>query len=119
MATTSEEKTVKHTAGPWRLETRLHVHAICCNETRSGEFPEVCQIPAVGHPEYGSITGRKRTNEELLGNARLIAAAPELLSTLQALTDWAREHTSPRQSNTPHEILIEAMAVIAKATGQE
>jgi hypothetical protein len=39
----------------------------------------------------------------------------ELLETLRALTDWAREHTSPRDANSPHDILIRATAVIAKA----
>jgi hypothetical protein len=39
----------------------------------------------------------------------------ELLSALRALTDWGREHTSPRDPNTPHDLLVRAVAVIDEA----
>ena len=38
-----------------------------------------------------------------------------LLETLRALTDWAREHTSPLDADSPHELLIRAVAVIDEA----
>jgi len=56
------------------------------------------------------------TDETAQANARLIAAAPDLLAALEALTDWGREHTSPRDDNSPHLLLIAAMEAIAKAT---
>lgn len=68
-----------HTPGPWTVETRLHVHAILCQPTRKGEFPLVAVIENQGDPENGSITARMRTDAELLANARLIAAAPDML----------------------------------------
>lgn len=49
-------------------------------------------------------------------NARLIAAAPEMLDCLVSLLDWCREHTSPTQQNTPHDLLVAAHHAIAKAT---
>jgi hypothetical protein len=39
----------------------------------------------------------------------------EVLETLRALTDWARENTSPRDANSPHDILIRTAAVIDEA----
>jgi hypothetical protein len=41
----------------------------------------------------------------------------ELLTALEALTDWGREHTSPLQPNSPHELLVRAAAAVAKAKG--
>jgi hypothetical protein len=42
----------------------------------------------------------------------------ELLSALKALTDWGREHTSPLDHNSPHALLVNACAAIAKAEGK-
>ncbi len=41
----------------------------------------------------------------------------DLLTALEALTDWGREHTSPLQPNSPHELLVQAAAAVAKAKG--
>lgn len=50
-------------------------------------------------------------------NGHILAAAPELLTTLQALTDWCCSNTSPRDPNSPHELLVAAVAAVAKAKG--
>ena len=77
-----------HTAGPFHVETRHHVHAICCKPTRKGEHPEVVfvEITATSFPgappgdlSAGSITAQQRPKEELAANAALFAAAPDLL----------------------------------------
>jgi hypothetical protein len=44
-----------------------------------------------------------------------IAAEPDLLAALIALTDWAREHTGPLDTSSPHALLVAARAAIAKA----
>lgn len=38
-----------------------------------------------------------------------------LLEALRALTDWGRDNTSPRDANSPHNLLIRAVEVIAEA----
>jgi hypothetical protein len=56
--------------------------------------------------------------EAIEEDARLIAAAPDLLAALEALTEWGRTHTSPTQANSPHALLIAAVEAIAKAKGE-
>jgi len=34
-------------------------------------------------------------------------------AALQALLDWGREHTSPRDANSPHHLLVAAQAALA------
>lgn len=41
----------------------------------------------------------------------------ELTAALIAVTDWMRAHTGPRDANSPHELLIAAMATLKKAQG--
>lgn len=53
-------------------------------------------------------------DDEDRANARLMVAAPDLAKALRALTDWAREHTGPRDANSPHELLVNAVAALAK-----
>jgi hypothetical protein len=96
--------------GPFRMETRLHVHAII---DARGEVAFIDTEPRFHNGEpCGSITSRGRTAEELRAIARLLTGAPDLLRTLRALTDWAREHTSPRDANSPHQLIIDAMEAI-------
>ena len=54
---------------------------------------------------------------EARANATIIAAAPDLLAALRALTDWGREFTSPTDANSPHALLVAACAAIARAEG--
>jgi len=42
----------------------------------------------------------------------LMTAAPDLFSALCDLLDWGREHTSPRDPNSPHALLIKAADAI-------
>ena len=52
-------------------------------------------------------------------NAAIVAAAPDLLAALQALTDWGRDHTSPKDPNSPHALLVAARAAISLATSKD
>lgn len=69
----------KHTPGPWKIAKEIQVQA-------------------------GDITFEQRhifgkTYEELDANARLIAAAPELLSQIERLV-WVIEHLDPKVHST-------------------
>lgn len=98
-----------HTPGPWRividddgnrLSGRPSIHAhedLDCTVVHWDGFEQTY---------WQSARGEK----EMHANARLIAAAPELLETLEYL---ARR---PTQSN---QWLDEVLEVIAKATGQD
>lgn len=52
---------------------------------------------------------------ERVANARLIAAAPDLLGSLESLVEWL-DNCFPREAET--EVVQTARKAIAKATGQ-
>lgn len=89
-----------HTPGPWSVPKYFGYGTICAEKEQV-----IARISAVGVRATAA-------------NARLIAAAPDLLAALKALTEWGREHTSPRDENSPHSLLIAAVAAIAKAEGR-
>lgn len=88
----------KHTPGPWKFY----------DDSNDGKTNRI-EIVAIGKTVariYHSVP------EEDLPNARLIAAAPELLAALQAVADyWAG-------GDVPADIDAAMRAAIAKATGQ-
>lgn len=43
----------------------------------------------------------------------------ETLAALRALVAWGLEHTSPRDDNSPHQLLVDAQAAIARIEGRE
>lgn len=82
-----------HTPGPWRVTAgRIIV-----------QDAGVIIGSAAGHPNSGFYP----TEEEGVANARLIAAAPDLLAVLQKIRDY----------HVNHHVLFEIDAVIARATG--
>lgn len=52
-------------------------------------------------------------------DARLIAAAPELLEICKKLLDWGRDHISPVHNPEANVLLIKAHTAINKATGEQ
>lgn len=87
-----------HTPGPWRANSSWI------------EGPQMAlRVAAVDWPVRGSAP---KSKDEAKANARLIAAAPEMLEALKACADklaslgWSQEE-------------IAARAAIAKATGGE
>lgn len=101
----------KHTPGPWKIagetaDKQSFVYAL--NESGTNQFWFDIQP--------GRTDDNQRTSDaELAANARLIAAAPELLEALCEATAWlhAHKHTLCAQS-----ICDQVDAAIAKATGQ-
>lgn len=86
----------KHTAGPWEAVSNL----VRTARTPTGGGFLVAECPA-------NIGSR-------LEDARLIAAAPELLEALTRLSDQCERLRLPGQRQTDAE--ANALAVIAKAT---
>ena len=82
--------TTKHISGPWHIGKRYPSGAIY--DEKGGE---ICGFSNLLHPA------------EIAANARLIAAAPDLLSALRALV-----HPMANDDDVNH-----ARAVIAKAEG--
>ena len=82
-----------YTPGPWRIANGEDRRVYLINHGRD----------AVGETVY--------TDTRNPADARLIAAAPDLLAALQSLINDQRDASLP--------ILSQARAAIAKATGQE
>ena len=111
--TLEDVMSAKHTPGPWRIEPRHHCYAVVCDPTRNGEYPEIVFVEQRGNDECGSITARKRTDDELRANANLIAAAPDLLAACQRMAKAFEQHSYPELQG----IACDVFAVIARATG--
>ena len=87
----------KHTPSPWFVDASRQEGLVIRHDSKM-----VCQIPGYG-------VGTR------IDDARLIAAAPELLEALKGLVAWA---TDVRRDD-PAADLAKARAAIAKATGGE
>ena len=103
----------KHTPGPWKKADRLngpwwHISA----ESSGLGHGQGRQAVACVHGE--SKRGAKAYAEMFEANARLIAAAPDLLAALQAVKDW---DISNLTLDVPLEVRQQMQAAINKATG--
>jgi hypothetical protein len=95
---------MSHTPGPWEYHEELMVvHASDCS------------------PEIGHLFEAASDHPMAIANARLIAAAPQLL---EALTELANEVEEMELVNTPDghylnpDSVVRARAAIAKAKGE-
>ena len=88
----------KHTPGPWAVGPDLEV------------FYAPNGAPITRPLRLTSLVGR---TEEDVANAKLIAAAPELLAALEGLTE------GPLSLNELNELMADAREVIAKAKGEK
>ncbi len=96
---------VKHTPGPWAIEYRTDGQFTYSPRIYAG--PAVIHYTAGYHTEEQDATFKARAE----ANARLIAAAPELLEALQ----WI---VSQPQGYMYLEVREKAAAALAKATGE-
>ena len=90
---------MKHTPGPWEYGEERG----CCREIHADNGPELYAIAQTRHGDP----------EICEANARLIAAAPDLLDELETLVRYAQGADIP-----PNVAVDRARAAIAKATGQ-
>ena len=102
--------TTKHTSGPWSVVE--HDHAICVQT----ESPKKTKF---GASRYAAIGGFDRGDqaqlEEARANARLIAAAPEMLLALKTI---ARKTWHRGTAMLHEEEMILVTQAIARATGE-
>lgn len=95
--------TTQHTPGPWRIGHQDHTQTKIFGAHRT-EASHIASTP------FGTI--------EDASNARLIAAAPELLAALEAVIAESRRVIHPDSAdNRLYSIDVIARAAIAKATG--
>jgi len=92
---------VKHTQGPWKVKQTAVYDAVY------GNNDELVSFISIKQPE------------EIQANARLIAAAPELLEACVKFQTWAKEFC--KTNNLPEEAfypLVEVNRAILKAEGK-
>jgi hypothetical protein len=93
-----------HTPAPWAVDGTLH----------SGDLDVISADGRIAMIDDSRATG---WNEPTIkANARLIAAAPDLLNALDGLLDYLRDYDADYPEAAP--IFGKARAAIAKATGE-
>ena len=102
----------KHTPGPWALETVPTSVGIC---HKIGPFPprrpdDITPRSACLYADYPS--SHNPADDELMANARLICAAPDLLEALSEIINDGGKFVMT------HETHRKAHAAIAKAIGE-
>lgn len=102
----------KHTPGPWKVVRRDSLDGF---EIQAKEEDGITVFPASINGDPDNETYGPRT----LANARLIAAAPALLETVEML--WARIQSNPRVAGMLHiEDYSETVpAIIRQAKGEK
>jgi hypothetical protein len=97
-----------HTRGPWTL---LDKEAVWWVMPPEGEAVQII-------PKPDSTTTEKRSAEEILANAALIAAAPEMLDALEAIANSASSYGERDEwPEISRASLTRGRAAIAKAKG--
>jgi len=103
---------MSYTPGPWKIASTVSAHYIeseGCKDI-SGYDYEVARVDLIGAPEV-----RVLSDNVDLANARLIAAAPDLLAALQ---EWTSMAVNSGLEGCD-EILEQAEAAIAKAEKED
>jgi hypothetical protein len=103
----------KHTKGPWSQVPQTNGSTLIAHEFETGK-----QMNPKGLRLVCFTMARGNSLPENEANARLIAAAPDLLEALQALSDLLPSDEFMRtQGKEPGPGLVMMRAAIAKATG--
>ena len=101
--------TANHTPGPWSTDPRYFGNVYCDDAT--GSLVAKC----------GPFGFAPRPMVELAANTNLIAAAPDLLAALEALSpffDLLVCYASTVDEHEPNRIVANALMAIAKAKGE-
>ena len=111
----------KHTPGPWHWIGDSLTHRQY-NIYAPGSAPQE-HVCTVNNLSVEKLYGRDA--DVALANARLIAAAPDLLDALRDFSDYVRNEQNSTDgaviySNTQiHRLVFKARAAIAKTTGEQ
>lgn len=105
----------EHTPGPWVCEASYGNHGLRIDSEASGTLGHVRAFIPSGEIRHGSEVLMRW--EEGFANARLIAAAPEMLAVLQAYDAWADK--TPPADKELRALREQMRAAIAKATGAQ
>lgn len=111
--------TARHTPGPWSIGDENNA---CCDVLLGTEHNLTCSLDRRDDNTYAEVISRA----EMLANAQLIAAAPELLDALQIArefmsiaSDWNfHEAEINGEMRSTYDWLEVVDAAIAKATGE-
>jgi len=105
----------QHAAGPWKVLDYSSERKGFIAVVGSSEVPEhICDVFPFGNRPGGL----KRELKQHAANARLIAAAPELLQALQTLVGaFGLDSVGKKDREAP--IMKDARAAIARATGTD
>ena len=105
---------IKHTPGPWVVGASDFLDQWVCIDAPSGD-PDLDYESWEGVAmAYGCEESPSEGLEKAKANARLIAAAPELLEALEGLLV-----VSPHDTPEAYNYVSNARAAIAKAKGEE
>jgi hypothetical protein len=101
----------KHTPGPWVVGNQ---------DPLNFGVPRGWGTEPIGFVYGPSFPEHSEVGQRALANARLIAAAPELLEALRSIADCCdEEHAARDYASRQAEIRGIARAAIAKATGEQ
>ncbi len=113
----------KHTAGPWKASFKEMGGYDCITDayevtTENGEHVALIDLRHYEQVTSGNMLEMPSTNEART-NARLIAAAPELLEVLREISAQLSAHPEAKQGNSRvHFCMHKARAALAKAEGK-
>lgn len=101
----------KHTPGPWHADAAGQITA-----QADASLPLLDYQVALTVAPVAGTKGREIRE----ANARLIAAAPELLEALQSIAEyWNRDQNETAMADACWHAIKTAMAAITKATGEQ
>lgn len=95
----------KHTPGPWKIEPSIPEEGVKCIWIKGANTESY-------RPEIGAVFAPQ--HEKAFSDARLIAAAPELLGALESMLEHAEFSTQQGR-----EAFAKARAAITKATAPQ
>lgn len=95
----------KHTPGPWKVGAKFDTGSA---STSGVEISDIENSETVAVAVEGNDSGGIYAYQEVMANARLIAAAPELLDALKELVDRYPNNVG----------ITKAKAALAKAEGK-